>query len=65
MVTAMPIRARLSSPKPTCLSAKNYMTITDATSATTTRELGDLVKKCALRRTDDRRATRYWLDIPL
>jgi len=41
------------------------MTITDATSATTTRDLRDLVAKGALRRTGDRRATRYWLDIPL
>jgi len=47
------------------LSAKNYMTITDATSATTTRDLGDLVTKGALRRMGDRRATRYWLDISL
>lgn len=46
------------------LSAKNYMTITGATSATTTRDLGDLVRKGALRRTGAQKATRYWLNTP-
>ena len=45
------------------MSAKNYMKITDTTSATTTRDLGDLVAKGALRRTGERKATRYWLNI--
>lgn len=45
------------------LSAKNYMTITDATTPTATRDLGDLVAKGALTRTGERKATRYWLDI--
>ena len=45
------------------MSANNYMKITDTTSATTTRDLGDLVAKGALRRTGERKATRYWLNI--
>lgn len=45
------------------LSAKNYMTITDATTPTATRDLGDLVAKGALTRIGERKATRYWLDI--
>jgi Fic family protein len=45
------------------LSAKNYMTITDATTPTATRDLGDLVVKGALTRTGERKATRYWLHL--
>lgn len=45
------------------LSAKNYMTITDAAPATARRDLGDLVFKGALKRTGERRGTRYWLNI--
>ena len=45
------------------LSAKNYMTITGATSATTTRDLSDLVAKGSLTRTGERKSTRYWLNI--
>ena len=45
------------------LSAKNYMTITGATSATTTRDLSDLVTKRGLKRTGERKSTRYWLNI--
>lgn len=43
------------------LSAKNYMTITQASPATARRDLVDLVRKQALRRTGDKKATRYWL----
>jgi Fic family protein len=45
------------------LSAKNYMTITDAPTATTTRDLADLVKKGALIRQGERKATRYYLNL--
>ncbi|OCW57227.1 Fic family protein [Hoeflea olei] len=43
------------------LSAENYIAITGASRATATRDLADLVAKGALRRTGDRRHTRYWL----
>jgi Fic family protein len=43
------------------LSARNYMTITGAPRATTTRDLQDLVEKGALTRTGELRHTRYWL----
>lgn len=43
------------------LSAKNYMTITGTTPATARRDLVDLVSKHALRRTGERKGTRYWL----
>ena len=46
------------------LSAKNYVSITGATSATTTRDLGDLVEKGALVREGERKATRYRLALP-
>jgi len=45
------------------LSAANYMQITKATSATTTRDLVDLVEKGALTRKGARKATRYFLNI--
>ncbi len=45
------------------LSAKNYMTITGAPTATTTRDLADLVKKSALIRQGERKATRYFLNL--
>lgn len=45
------------------LSAKNYCTITETSSATARRDLGDLVKKNALKRTGERRGTRYWLNL--
>lgn len=45
------------------LSAKNYATITGASSATVTRDLTDLVKKGALSKTGERKATRYRLNI--
>jgi Fic family protein len=45
------------------LSAANYRTITDATLATTTRDLVDLVAKRALVRTGERRHARYFLAV--
>ncbi len=45
------------------LSARNYMTITGATTATTTRDLVDLVKKDALLREGERKSTRYYLNL--
>jgi Fic family protein len=46
------------------LSAANYMTITDAASATATRDLAALVEWGALRRTGALKSTRYYLNIP-
>ena len=45
------------------LSAGNYRTITEASLATATRDLSDLVEKGALIRTGERRYARYRLDI--
>lgn len=45
------------------LSAKNYMTIAKTTVSTATRDLSDLVKKWALKRTGERKSTRYYLNI--
>lgn len=45
------------------LSAKNYMTISSAPPATTTRDLADLVEKGALVRRGERKATRYFLKV--
>ncbi|NIJ35988.1 Fic family protein [Sphingopyxis panaciterrae] len=47
------------------LSARNYQTITDATSATTTRDLAELVELNALRRTGERRYARYNLNVDI
>ena len=47
------------------LSAGNYSHITGATTATTTRDLADLVQKGALIRERERRYARYYLPIPL
>jgi Fic family protein len=47
------------------LSAGKYSTITDASPATATRDLVDLVEKGALVRTGARRHARYTLSIPL
>lgn len=47
------------------LSAKNYMTITGAPTATTTRDLADLVEKGALIRTGELKGTRYQLAVEL
>ncbi|MYE81984.1 MAG: Fic family protein [Gammaproteobacteria bacterium] len=46
------------------LSAGNYQTITGASSATATRDLGQLVALKAVRRTGSGRHTRYWLNAP-
>ncbi len=46
------------------LSAANYQQITGSASATATRDLADLVAKGALRKTGERRYTRYYLDLP-
>ena len=45
------------------LSAGNYATITGTTSATTTRDLSDLVEKGALVRTGERKHARYALKL--
>lgn len=45
------------------LSAKNYMTITNAPSTTATRDLNDLVDKKILIKTGSLKATRYWLNL--
>lgn len=47
------------------LSAKNYMSITGTTIATTTRDLRDLVEKNFLRKTGERKSTRYYLNIDI
>lgn len=46
------------------LSAENYIRITGASRATTTRDLADLVDKGALFRTGERKHARYHLNIP-
>jgi Fic family protein len=46
------------------LSAENYISITQASRATATRDLQDLVEKGALTRTGDLRHTRYYLNLP-
>lgn len=45
------------------LSAGNYAAITGSPPATATRDLADLVAKRALRKTGERKSTRYWLAI--
>jgi Fic family protein len=47
------------------LSAGNYGVITDASPATTTRDLVDLVDKGALVRVGELKHTRYYLAIPI
>ncbi len=46
------------------MSAEKYIGITDASRATATRDLQDLVAKGALTRTGERRHTRYHLNLP-
>lgn len=46
------------------LSAENYIAITQASRATATRDLQDLVSKDVLTRAGERRHTRYALNIP-
>lgn len=45
------------------LSAKNYISITNTTSTTATRDLNDLIEKGALRKTGQLRHTRYYLNL--
>ncbi len=45
------------------LSAENYISITGATRATATRDLGDLVSKNALSKTGQFKHTRYYLNL--
>ncbi len=45
------------------LSAENYIRITNASRATATRDLSDLVQKRALVKTGELRHTRYWLNL--
>lgn len=45
------------------LRAKNYMTITQTSQPTATRDLRDLVEKGVLKKTGELRYTRYWLNI--
>ncbi|NGX56369.1 MAG: Adenosine monophosphate-protein transferase SoFic [Candidatus Anoxychlamydiales bacterium] len=47
------------------LSADNYIAISKTTRATATRDLADLVKKQALKKTGQLRYTRYWLNIDI
>lgn len=45
------------------LSASNYRAITQAPSTTVTRDLKDLVTKGVMKRTGERKSTRYWLNL--
>ncbi len=45
------------------LNAENYIRMTGASRATTTRDLQELVEKGVLTRTGERKSTRYWLNI--
>lgn len=45
------------------LSAKNYMTITQTSASTATRDLQDLVEKKIFLQTGTRKSTRYWLNL--
>lgn len=45
------------------LSADNYITITQTSASTATRDLQDLTQKGALTRTGEHKSTRYWLNI--
>ena len=47
------------------MSASKYVSITRAASATATRDLSQLVEMRALQRLGAKRATRYYLDIPM
>jgi Fic family protein len=47
------------------LSAENYVTISEASRATATRDLQDLVEKGALTRSGELRYTRYFLNLAL
>jgi Fic family protein len=43
------------------LSAENYIAMTGTSRSTTTSDLQDMVEMDALKRTAERRHTRYWL----
>lgn len=45
------------------LSVKNYISITEASRATATRDLKDLVEKKALAKTGKLKSTRYTLNL--
>lgn len=45
------------------LSAENYISITQASPSSATRDLQDMVKKGILKRTGQRKGTRYWLNL--
>ena len=47
------------------LSAANYISITGATTATTTRDLRELVSKSVLISKGARKSTRYYLNIDI
>lgn len=47
------------------LSASNYIIITEAATATATRDLSDMVAKGAVRRTGERRHVRYRVNLPV
>jgi Fic family protein len=47
------------------LSARNYTTITGASTSTATRDLADLVEKGALARIGDHKYARYFPSIPI
>lgn len=47
------------------LNAANYMLVAGATTATTTRDLYDLVNIDAIRRVGERKPTRYFLAMDL
>lgn len=46
------------------LSAENYLSITQTSRATATRDLADLVRKDAFIKTGQLKKTRYWLNLP-
>ena len=46
------------------LSSKNYVSITQSSPATATRDLSDLVEKGAMTRTGENKHARYFLNIP-
>ena len=47
------------------LGAKDYISITQTTSSTATRDLQDLVRKEVLKKTGDKKSTRYYLNFAL
>ena len=47
------------------LGAKDYISITQTTSSTATCDLQDLVRKEVLKKTGDKKSTRYYLNFAL